>query len=167
MSRRASPYDLQVADPEERLQDPPDLELCEREAETEMLTDAEPDMPARGRVAALDIENPRRWEHAVIFGGVIHEHQHTLALVKAVAGEDDAPRDPAKREWRRHDEPERLVDRLLHELRLGTEASHLVGIEKEGDDARQRRRDNLGADKKERTPNRLDPASFPDGRAEP
>jgi hypothetical protein len=131
----ASSHDLKVARPHERLKNPTDLELREREPETEVLTDAEPNVPAGGWVASLDIEEVRRWEDAVILRGVVHENEDTLALVKAMARDDHALRDAAKREWRRHDQPKGLVDGPLHELRLRTKPTHLPRIQEDSDDA--------------------------------
>jgi hypothetical protein len=131
-----------------------------------VLSDAEPDVPARRWVAALDIEELRRRKDAVIFRRVVHEHDDALAFMKTVTGEDDALRDAPKRERRRDDQPECFVDRLLHELRLRAQASHLMRIQKDGDDARERRGDSLRADKEEGAKNRLHFVRVESGRAQ-
>src|SRR6266550_7199734 len=62
----ASAHDLHVAHAQERFEDPADLELRQREPKAEVLTDAEPEVSARRRVAPLDVEQQRRWEDAAI-----------------------------------------------------------------------------------------------------
>ena len=115
-----------------------------------MLADAEPKMPPRGGVRTLDVEEERRGKYTTILRGVVHKHDHSVSRPEAMAGHDDVMGDPTKCERRRHDDSERLVDRSLHELRLGPEPLHLTRVHEERDDARQRRRDALRTDEKER-----------------